>query len=60
MRARVVFAGLVALSTVVLAEPAAAKPAIVELRISGPGLDGTIRIHAPDEGGCLRVLMDER
>jgi hypothetical protein len=58
MRARVVLAGLVALSTVVLAEPASAKPAIIEVRISGPSLDGTIRIHAPDRDGLWESGID--
>lgn len=44
MRARVLFAGLVAISTVVIASPASAKPSIAEAKITGPGIEGEIRI----------------
>jgi hypothetical protein len=44
MRARVLFAGLVAISTVVIAPPAPAKVSIAEARITGPEIDGEIRI----------------
>jgi hypothetical protein len=44
MRARVLFAGLVAISTVVIASPASAKVSIAEARITGPEIDGEIRI----------------
>ena len=36
MRARVLFAGLVAISTVVIARPASAKADIAEANITGP------------------------
>lgn len=48
MRARVLFAGLVALSIVVIAGPASAKAYIAEANIAGPGLSVRIRIDAPD------------
>ncbi len=44
MRARLLFAGLVAISTVVIAIPASAKVGIAEARITGPEIDGEIRI----------------
>jgi hypothetical protein len=44
MRTRVLFAGLVAISTVVIASPAPAKVSIAEARITGPETDGEIRI----------------
>jgi hypothetical protein len=49
MRARMPFAGLVAISTVVIAGPASAKvDEITEANITGPGLGGGLRIEAPD------------
>lgn len=48
MRARVTFAGLVAVSIVVIAGPASAKGDIAEASISGPGLGVRIQIDAPD------------
>jgi hypothetical protein len=44
MRARLLFAGLVAISTVVIASPASAKVSIAGARITGPQIDGEIRI----------------
>ncbi len=58
MRARVLFAGAVALSTAVLAGPASGKPAIAEASISGPKLDGVIRIQAPDTDGLWEAGID--
>jgi hypothetical protein len=48
MRARVLFAGLVAISTVTIAGPASAKASIAEAKITGPGLEGRLGIEAPD------------
>jgi hypothetical protein len=48
MRARVLFAGLMAMSTVVIASPAAAKPPIAEARITGPGIEREISIGRGD------------
>lgn len=44
MRARVLLAGLVAISAVVIAGPASAKPSIAEASIAGPGIEGEMRI----------------
>jgi hypothetical protein len=48
MGARVLFAGLVAISTVIIASPASGKPSIVEATIIGPGIDGEITIGRGD------------
>lgn len=58
MRARVLFAGLVAISTVVIARPASAKADIAEANITGPGLGGGIRIEAPDTEGLWESGID--
>lgn len=58
MRARVLFAGLVAISTAVIAGPASGKPAIAEASISGPELDGVIRIQTPDTDGLWEAGID--
>lgn len=44
MGTRVLFAALVAISTVVISSPASAKPFVAEARIVGPGIDGGITI----------------
>jgi hypothetical protein len=48
MSARVLFAGLVAISTVVIAGPASAKPSIAEATITGPGIEREITIGRND------------
>ncbi len=58
MRARVVFAGLVAIPTVVIAGPASAKASIAEANITGPGLGGRLRIEAPDTEGLWESGID--
>ena len=58
MRARVLFAGLVALTTVVVAGPASAKVDIAEAHITGPGLEGGLRIEAPDTYGLWDSGID--
>jgi hypothetical protein len=58
MRARVLFAGLVAISTVVIAGPASAKADIAEANITGPGLEGGLRIEAPDTEGLWESGID--
>lgn len=58
MRAWVLFAGLVAISTVVIAGPASAKVDIAKANISGPGLEGKIRIQAPDTQGLWESGID--
>lgn len=58
MRARVPFAGLVAMSTVVNAGPASAKASIAEVNITGPGLGGGMRIEAPDTDGLWESGID--
>jgi len=58
MRARVLFAGLVAISTVVIARPASAKADIAEANITGPGLGGGIQIEAPDTEGLWESGID--
>jgi hypothetical protein len=56
MRARVLCA---ALSTVVIACPASAKvDSITEATITGPGLDGGLRIEAPDTEGLWKSGID--
>jgi hypothetical protein len=51
MRARLLCAGLVAISIVVIAGPAWAKASIAGANITGPGLGGGLRIEAPDTVG---------
>ena len=58
MRARVLFAGLVAISTVVIARPASAKADIAEANITGPGLGGGIQIEASDTEGLWKSGID--
>ncbi|HEV8681229.1 MAG TPA: hypothetical protein VGS09_00425 [Actinomycetota bacterium] len=58
MRARVLFAGLVAISTVVTAGPASAKASVAEANITGPGLGGGLRIEAPDTEGLWESGID--
>ncbi|MGH2660187.1 MAG: hypothetical protein ACRDHS_11115 [Actinomycetota bacterium] len=58
MRARVLFAGLVAISTVVIGGPASAKASIAEANITGPGLGGGLRIEAPDTEGLWESGID--
>lgn len=48
MRIRVLFAGLVAISAVVIAGPASAKPPIAEAKITGPGIEREITIGRGD------------
>jgi hypothetical protein len=58
MRARVLFAGVVAILTVVIAGPASAKVDIARANISGPGLGGVIRIENPDTDGLWESGID--
>lgn len=58
MRARVLFAGLVAISTVIIAGPASAAADIAEANITGPGLEGGIRIEAADTEGLWESGID--
>ena len=58
MRARVLFTGLMAISTLAIAGPAAAKAAVAEASITGPGLGGGLRIEAPDTGGVSGFPID--
>jgi hypothetical protein len=58
MRARVLFVGLVAISTVAIAGPASAKASIAEANITGPGLGGGLRIEAPDTQGLWESGID--
>ncbi|MGH7253388.1 MAG: hypothetical protein ACREIE_06265, partial [Nitrospiraceae bacterium] len=58
MRARVLFAGLVAISTVVIAGPASAKASIAEANITGPGLGGGLTIEALDTEGLWESGID--
>jgi hypothetical protein len=58
VRARVLFAGLVAISIVVIAGPASAKADIAEANITGPGLEGGLRIEAPDTAGLWESGID--
>lgn len=58
IRARVLFAGLVAMSVVVIAGPASAKVDIAKATISGPGLEGKIRIQAPETQGLWESGID--
>jgi hypothetical protein len=58
MRARVLVAGLVAISTVVIAGPASAKASIAEANITGPGLRGGLRIEGPDTEGLWESGID--
>lgn len=58
MRPLVLFAGLGAISTMVIAAPAAAKASIAEANITGPGLDGGIRLEAADTDGLWESGID--
>lgn len=58
MRARVLVAGVVAISTLVIAVPASAKVDIAKGTISGPGLTEKIRITAPDARGLWGSGID--
>jgi hypothetical protein len=58
MRARVLFAGLVAISTLLMAGPASAKVDIAAANITGPGLGGGVRIAAPDTAGLWESGID--
>ena len=59
MRARVQFSGLVAISTALIAGPPASAAAdIAEASITGPGLEGGIRIEAPDTEGLWESGID--
>lgn len=58
MRARFLFAGLVAISTVVIARPASAKADIAEANITGPGLGGGIQIEASETEGLWESGID--
>lgn len=58
MRARALFVGLVATTTVVIAGPVSAKVDIAKATISGPGLGDKIRITAPDTGGLWESGID--
>jgi hypothetical protein len=58
MRARVLVAGLVAISIVIIAGPASAKADITEANIIGPGLEGGLRIEAPDTAGLWESGID--
>jgi hypothetical protein len=51
MYARALLAGLVAISILMLAAPASAKPGIAHASIGGPGLDDEIRIEGADTDG---------
>jgi hypothetical protein len=58
MRARVLFAGLMALSIVVIAGPASAKVDITQGNIIGPGLEGGLTIKTPDTAGLWESGID--
>jgi hypothetical protein len=58
MRARLLFAGLVAISTVVVAGPASAKASLAEANITGPGLGVGMRIEAPETEGLWESGID--
>jgi hypothetical protein len=58
MRARVLVAILVAISTVVIAGPASAKADIAEANIIGPGLKSGLRIEVPDTAGLWESGID--
>jgi hypothetical protein len=58
MRARLLFGGLLAMSTVVIAEPASAKASIAEASIAGPGLDGGITLEHPNTDGLWKSGID--
>jgi hypothetical protein len=58
MRTRVLVAGLVAMSILVIAGPASAKMAIAGANITGPGLGGGMRIGAPDADGLWGSGID--
>jgi hypothetical protein len=52
------FAGLVAIATVIVAGSASAKWDIVEANITGPGLKEGVRIKAPDTFGLWETGID--
>ena len=52
------FAGLMAISTVIIAGPASAATDIAEANITGPGLEGGIRIEAADTEGLWESGID--
>jgi hypothetical protein len=59
MRAWALFAGLAAISSVVIAGPASAKvESITEANVTGPGLEGGLRIEAPDTEGLWESGID--
>ena len=58
MRARVLFAGLVAIWTVVIAGPASAKADIAEVNVTGPGIKGGLRIETSDTEGLWESGID--
>lgn len=59
MTARVLFAVLASMSIVVIAGPASAKvESITEATITGPGLDGELKIEAPDAEGLWKSGID--
>jgi len=58
MSARVLFAGLVAISTVALAGSASAKASLAEANITGPGLGSGMRIEAPETEGLWKSGID--
>jgi hypothetical protein len=60
MVARVLIAGVVLISTVVIAGPASAKVDIAKANISGPGVEGKIRIDNPDTDGLWESGVDLR
>jgi len=59
VRVRVLLAGLLAISTAVIAGPASAKvESITEANIIGPGLEGGLRIAAPHTEGLWESGID--
>jgi hypothetical protein len=59
MRARALSAGLAAISIVVVAGPASGKvESITEANITGPGLEGGLRIEVPDTEGLWESGID--
>ena len=59
MRARVLIAGLVVISTVVMAGSASAKADIIEATITGPGLNGELRIRGAATAGLWDSGIDD-
>jgi hypothetical protein len=58
MRARALFATTVGVLVLAIATPAAAKVVIDDVRISGPGLEGGLRISAPAAEGMWDSGID--